>query len=148
MSLFDYAWLIPILPLAAFVFITFLSPIYRDKHVSSTVAIGAMALATLLAFGVAAEGATAGFGQAEVAEHAEEGGEAHFAGFGPAYTRAFDWAATGERVFRMGYYIDAPVALMLAMVTLASLCIHLFSAGYMAEDRRYSRFFSFIALFT
>ncbi|HSH80714.1 MAG TPA: NADH-quinone oxidoreductase subunit L [Herpetosiphonaceae bacterium] len=162
MSFFDYAWLIPLLPLAAFAFITFFSPLYRSKNVSSGVAIAAMLLATLLAWGVAFEGATAGFGAAgaeaahteteageagEGEEHAAEG-EHHFAGFGGAFARSFDWAATGDRTFRMGYQIDAPVAVMLAMVTLASLCIHIFSAGYMAEDRRYGRFFSYIALFT
>ena len=150
MNFFQFAWLIPLLPLAAFVFITVLSPFYRDKNISSTVAIGAMVLATLLAWGVAWQGASSGFGEAEGGRAAETSaaGESHFAGFGGAYTRSFDWAATGTSVFRMGYRIDAPVAAMLAMVTLASLCIHLFSSGYMAEDQRYSRFFSFIALFT
>ena len=168
MNLFDLAWLIPLLPLAAFAFITFFSPFYRTKQVSSSVAIGAMLLATLLAWGIAWQGATTGFGPAETAPAGEtqageenqageageegeapgEGAETHFTGFGGAYTRSFAWAATGESVFRMGYLIDAPVAAMLAMVTLASLCIHLFSSGYMAEDARYSRFFSFISLFT
>src|ERR687886_1870288 len=150
MNFFQFAWLIPLLPLAAFAFITVLSPFYRDKNISSTVAIGAMVLATALAWGVAWQGASSGFGGAEVGRAAETSaaGESHFAGFGGAYTRSFDWAATGTSVFRMGYRIDAPVAAMLAMVTLASLCIHLFSSGYMAEDQRYSRFFSFIALFT
>src|SRR5919202_554431 len=150
MNFFQFAWLIPLLPLAAFAFITVLSPFYRDKNISSTVAIGAMVLATLLAWGVAWQGASSGFGAAEVGRAAgtSAAGESHFAGFGGAYTRSFDWAPTGTGVFRMGYRVDAPVAAMLAMVTLASLCIHLFSSGYMAEDQRYSRFFSFIALFT
>ncbi len=148
MSLFDLAWLIPLLPLAAFVFITILSPFYRAKNISSGVAIGAMVLATILAWGVLFQGASSGFGEAGRAAEAPAAGESHFAGFGGAYARSFDWAATGDTVFRMGYRVDAPVAAMLAMVTLASLCIHLFSAGYMAEDARYSRFFSFIALFT
>src|ERR687886_14371 len=150
MNFFQFAWLIPLLPLVAFAFITVLSPFYRDKNISSTVAIGSMVLATALAWGVAWQGASSGFGGAEVGRAAETSaaGESHFAGFGGAYTQSFDWAATGNSVFRMGYRIDAPVAAMLAMVTLASLCIHLFSSGYMAEDQRYSRFFSFIALFT
>ncbi|MEA2984500.1 MAG: NADH-quinone oxidoreductase subunit, partial [Alphaproteobacteria bacterium] len=159
MNLFELAWLIPLLPLGAFAFITFFSPIYRSKGVSSSVAIGAMLLATILAWGVAWQGGSTGFADGAAGTHAAEttgedthaaegeGGH-HFAGFGDAFTRSFDWAATGTTTFRMGYYIDAPVALMLAMVTLASLCIHIFSSGYMAEDKRYSRFFSFISLFT
>jgi NADH-quinone oxidoreductase subunit L len=137
-----------------------------------------MALATLLALGVLAQSlAPTAFGAAEPAagEQAteaqataeqghseaaapgtgeEEHGAVHFEGFGPARTGSFAWAATGESTFNIGYYIDPPVVLMLAMVTIASLCIHLFSYGYMAHDEypagheRQSRFFSFIALFT
>jgi NADH-quinone oxidoreductase subunit L len=159
MSFLDLAWLIPLLPLAAFVFITFFGPLYRSRIISGWVAIAAMLAATALAWGILFQGATAGFGPAEQAEEhgavvAEDHGPIHFEGFGPAYTRALPWAATGETLFTIGYYIDAPVALMLAMVTLTSLCIHLFSLGYMAHDEyppgheRQSRFFSFIALFT
>ncbi len=162
MNLFEFGWLIPLLPLGAFALITFFSPFYRSKHISSGIAIGAMLLATILAWGIGAQGATDGFhgagteadqtAEGTEAEHAAEGEgggtESHFAGFGGAYQTGFDWAAMGNTIFRMGYYIDAPVAAMLAMVTLASLCIHIFSSGYMAEDKRYSRFFSYISLFT
>src|SRR5687768_3648954 len=79
MNLFEYAWLIPLLPLGAFAFITFFSPFYRNKNVSSGVAIGAMLLATILAWGVAAQGASSGFGPVEAVHagaEAEPGGEA------------------------------------------------------------------------
>ncbi len=159
MNVYDLAWLIPLLPLGAFVFITFFAPLYRSRTISAWAAIAAMLAATGLAWGILFQGATAGFGPAEQVEgHGavaeEQHGAIHFDGFGPAYTRALPWAAIGETTFSMGYYIDAPVALMLAMVTLTSLCIHLFSLGYMAHDEyppgheRQSRFFSFIALFT
>ena len=186
MNFYELAWLIPLLPLAASVFITLLSPFYRSRVISGWVAILAMLAATALAWGILFQSATGGFpggaaephaatshliasastdtvvaqegeGGAQAGEdHAAEGGEEghHFAGFGGAYTRHFAWAATGETTFNIGYYIDAPVALMLAMVTLASFCIHLFSLGYMAHDEypagheRQSRFFSYIALFT
>src|SRR5687768_18605547 len=131
MPFFQLAWLIPVLPLAAFVFITLFSPLYRVKTASSTVAILAMLIATLLAWGLLWQGATQGFGPAETASAEEhEAGETHFAGFGSAYTASVPWTIVGESGFRMGYYVDAPVALMLAMVTLTSLCIHLFSSGY------------------
>jgi NADH-quinone oxidoreductase subunit L len=182
MDFFALAWIIPLLPLGAFVFITFLSPLYRSRVISGSVAIVAMLLAVILAWGILFQSATAGFdssgatteqveapsaeshgegeaagkGEAHSAEGAAEGehGLIHFKGFGGAYSRSFDWAATGETTFRMGYLLDAPVVLMLAMVTLAGFCIHLFSMGYMAHDEypsgheRQSRFFSFIALFT
>jgi NADH-quinone oxidoreductase subunit L len=182
MNFFELAWFIPLLPLAASAFITLFSPFYRSRIVSGWVAILAMLAATGLAWGILFQSATTGFpGGAPAAPHAKaavylasaapgsvvgqaegghgseaEGGEGehHFAGFGGAYTRHVEWAATGETTFDIGYYIDAPVALMLAMVTLASFCIHLFSLGYMAHDEypagheRQSRFFSYIALFT
>ena len=170
MDPFSLAWLIPIFPLAAFVFITFLSPLYKDRRISSWLTIIMMGLAVLLALGVLLQAATAGFPDSPGAEAAEveaapaetgaegeaeaEHGGVHFEDFGGAYSRSFPWAATGETTFNFGYRLDAPVVLMLAMVTIASFCIHLFSLGYMALDEyppgheRQSRFFSFIALFT
>ncbi len=172
MDFFALAWLIPLLPLGAFVFITFFSPLYRSRIISGSVAIVAMLIAVVLAWGILFQAASAGFGagseshaapaeaahgEGTVAEGAEGEGEhggVHFEGFGGAYSQSIAWAATGTTTFNVGYLIDAPVALMLAMVTLAGFCIHLFSMGYMAHDEypagheRQSRFFSFIALFT
>src|SRR3954447_14726691 len=98
MSFFQLAWLIPLLPLAAFLIITFFSPFYRTRQISSGIAIGAMLIATLLAWGVAAEGASGGFGApaAETTSAAPESGS-EFTGFGSAYTVSFDWAATGDQ---------------------------------------------------
>ncbi|GAC1384893.1 MAG: NADH-quinone oxidoreductase subunit L [Herpetosiphon sp.] len=148
MSFFELAWLIPLLPLLAFLITTFFSPLYRDKRTTVIIAVGLMVVATFIAWGVLLQGASGGFGTSP-AEHAGAGAsETVFHGFGGAFTRSFDWASTGTTSFAMGYRIDAPVAAMLAMVTLAATCIHLFSAGYMSEDPRFHRFFSFIALFT
>ena len=177
MDFFALAWIIPLLPLGAFVFITLFSPLYRSRVISGSVAIVAMLIAVVLAWGILFQAATAGFdaggeshaapaeaahseapvarGTETVGAEGEEGhGLVHFEGFGGAYSQSFAWAATGTTTFNIGYLIDAPVALMLAMVTLAGFCIHLFSMGYMAHDEypagheRQSRFFSFIALFT
>ncbi len=37
---------------------------------------------------------------------------------------------------------------MLLMITLVSLCIFIFSAGYMAEDRNFTRFFAYLSFFS
>ncbi|WP_026371007.1 NADH-quinone oxidoreductase subunit L [Kallotenue papyrolyticum] len=166
MDFFAIAWLIPLLPLLAFVAITLLAPFYRSRLISAWLAIGAMLIATLLAWGLLIQGVATLFAPghsehallasttAHATPQADEHGAAHFAGFGPAYSVSLPWTVAGESLVRFGYRIDAPVALMLAMVTLASFCIHLFSLGYMARDEyppgheRQSRFFSFIALFT
>lgn len=150
MDFFNLAWLIPLLPLGAFLFITCCLPLYRSKQVSDTVAIAAMLAATILAWGVLLRGATRGFQCVPAVQLPPilAGASGPFAGFGDACSRSFLWMTTGQHSIRMGYYLDAPVALMLAMVTTISLLIHLYTAGYMAEDPRYSRFFSYISFFT
>ncbi len=177
MPFFDLAWLIPLLPLAAFALITLVPAIGRSRQASYTTAIAMLAVATVLAWGVLAQAATEGFPTAPATEasaahsmvasaqtgssdapllaaEAEGGHEESIANFGNYYRKAVAWAPTGTSTFELGYRLDAPVALMLAMVTLAALCIHIFSVGYMAHDeypaghQRQSRFFSYIALFT
>jgi len=136
------AWLIPALPLLACALITF-TPLRRSNVGSGWVAIGLMGLATLLALGLLAATAQAGAGQGAAVE-----GTQGFAFPEPVLVQRFAWAPTGTGSFAMGLYVDGAVAAMLAMVTIASTCIHLFSLGYMAANARQSRFFSFIALFT
>src|SRR3954468_15388120 len=47
----------------------------------------------------------------------------------------------------LGIYVDSLTVLMFFMITLVSTLVHLFSIGYMAEDKRYPRFFTYLALF-
>lgn len=147
----DNAWLIPFLPLLGCVIITF-SPIRRNGQLSGWLASGLMLLATLLAVGllsaVAAHGAEAvAHGAEATTEHAVEEGHG-FSFSPPAVVQRWAWAPTGSTSFAMGVYIDGAAAAMLAMVTITSTCIHFFSIGYMAANRRQGRFFSFISLFT
>src|SRR5690348_18220814 len=37
---------------------------------------------------------------------------------------------------------------MMAVVTFVSLCVHLYTIGYMSDDPGYTRFFAYISLFT
>jgi len=48
----------------------------------------------------------------------------------------------------MGFLIDPLTAIMLIVVTSISLAVHVYSAGYMHGDPGYSRYFSFLSLFT
>jgi NADH-quinone oxidoreductase subunit L len=141
----ELAWLIPFLPLVGFAIIT-LTPARHNKLLSAWLATGLMVVATVVALGVGLAVAQG----AEAAPHgAEEAAESVFAFPAPSIVQTFRWAPTGgDDALTMGYYIDPMVAAMLVMVTIASTCIHLFSIGYMAEDRRQARFFSFISLFT
>ncbi len=48
----------------------------------------------------------------------------------------------------LGVQIDNLAAIMLVVVTLISTLVHYFSIGYMKDDIRYSRYFSFLGLFS
>jgi NADH-quinone oxidoreductase subunit L len=154
MSFFlTYAWLIPALPLLACALITF-TPLRRSGLASGWAAIALMGLATALAIGLlaaTAQGLAIRDGQPvtlAAAEHGEGEGHAGFVFPEPNVVQRFVWAAAGATPLLMGVYVDTPVAAMLAMVTVAATCIHVFSLGYMAANPRRGRFFSFIALFT
>ena len=49
---------------------------------------------------------------------------------------------------QVGFLIDRLTALMMAVVTFVSLCVHVYTIGYMHDDPGYKRFFSYISLFT
>jgi proton-translocating NADH-quinone oxidoreductase chain L len=51
------------------------------------------------------------------------------------------------RFLDIGIYVDSVTVLMFFMVTLISTLIHIFSIGYMAEDKRFGRFFTYLSLF-
>jgi NADH-quinone oxidoreductase subunit L len=50
--------------------------------------------------------------------------------------------------FNVGFLIDNLSAMMMVVVTFVSLMVHIYTVGYMADDPGYSRFFSYISLFT
>ena len=58
------------------------------------------------------------------------------------------WAVAGGVKMAIGFLIDPLTALMLIVVTFVSLMVHIYTIGYMADDDGYSRFFSYICLFT
>jgi NADH-quinone oxidoreductase subunit L len=62
----------------------------------------------------------------------------------PVYT----WLISDGIHFQVGFLIDRLSALMMVVVTFVSLCVHVYTIGYMADDSGYQRFFSYIALFT
>src|SRR6185369_4234279 len=60
----------------------------------------------------------------------------------------FRWFTYGEQVLRLGWLLDPLAAAMLVMITLVGLCIFVFSTGYMAEDKNFSRFFAYLSFFS
>ncbi len=60
----------------------------------------------------------------------------------------YTWLVSGDIQFNVGFLIDNLSAMMMVVVTFVSLMVHIYTIGYMAEDAGYTRFFSYISLFT
>ena len=63
---------------------------------------------------------------------------------GPVYT----WLVSDGLRMEIGFLVDRLSALMMVVVTFVSLMVHVYTIGYMHEDPGYTRFFSYISLFT
>lgn len=121
------AWLIPVIPLAAFVAIIFLGPRLRSN--AAYVAIAAIAGSFLISVGVGFE---------------------WFLVHGAHQPVEFlaPWAPVGLDVVTMGFTVDSLTVMMLFVVTIVSMMVQIFSVGYMHGDERYPRFFAYLSLFT
>src|SRR5437588_6814765 len=60
----------------------------------------------------------------------------------------FNWFTFGNQPLRIGFLLDPLAAAMMLMITLVGLCIFVFSIGYMAGDKNFSRFFTYRACFS
>jgi NADH-quinone oxidoreductase subunit L len=58
------------------------------------------------------------------------------------------WMTSGSLKFAIGFLVDPLTALMITVVSFVSLMVHIYTIGYMADDPGYTRFFSYISLFT
>ncbi len=60
----------------------------------------------------------------------------------------YTWLVSDGVTMRVGFLIDRLSGLMMAVVSFVSLCVHVYTIGYMHEDAGYQRFFAYISLFT
>src|SRR5207244_6920514 len=60
----------------------------------------------------------------------------------------YTWLQSGDLKLSIGFLIEPPTTTMMLVVTFASLMVHVYTIGYMADDPGYTRFFSYISLFT
>ena len=116
--------LIPLLPLLAFVVLSFAGHVLKDRaHLIAVPAVGLSFLLSVLALSEVAGGRVLDI---------------------PLYT----WAASGDLTIRLGLYVDQLTAAMLLLVTIVSGLVHVYIIGYMHGEPGYARFFANIALFT
>ena len=119
-----FPWLILFLPLLSVAVITLFT--LRSKVLSSLISIGAVVAGFVLTcLFVAANG------------------------FHPEVTEtSISWLSIGGLSVDFGLKLDALSMMMLFIVTGVGGAIHIYSYGYMHEDRSMSRFFAFMSLFT
>ena len=121
----DYLWMIPAVPLAASLVILSLSNA-RHKNAAALAVIGQVVALALSVLAFAATLQVPGF----------------------RAVRNFTWFTFGEQTLRLGFVLDPLAAAMLVMITLVGLCIFVFSIGYMAEDKDFTRFFAYLSFFS
>src|SRR5438034_5097807 len=121
----SHLWLIPAVPLAASLIILSLSNARRKSAAALALFGQALALAlSILAFVPTLQ----------------------LPGF--RSVQNFTWFTFGEETLLLGFVLDPLAAVMLVMITLVGLCIFLFSVGYMADDKNFTRFFAYMSFFS
>lgn len=123
----NLAWLTPVLPALAFVLIAFVTK--RLKLVSAVVAIAAMFLSFAISVGVLWEVLTYQVTMEAPVEY------------------AVNWLTVPVHI-EAGVLVDPLTAVMLFVVTCIALLVEIYSIGYMHGDPGFSRFFSYLSLFS
>ncbi|MGH2573458.1 MAG: NADH-quinone oxidoreductase subunit L [Actinomycetota bacterium] len=119
-----FAWIIPALPMAAFFIILFFGK--RLPGRGAQVGIGAVAIGFVISLVVLG----------------------HFVAGGEAVERSLPFFEVGSFRIQVGQNVDGLAAVMFVVVTLVSLCVQVYSTGYMRGDKRYTWYFAALSLFT
>src|SRR6187399_2983927 len=65
----------------------------------------------------------------------------------PLVETAYAWTVIGGRSFEIAFWFDRLTAVMALIVTGVGSLIHIYSTGYMKEDKSYARYFAYLNLF-
>ncbi|MEE9153379.1 MAG: proton-conducting transporter membrane subunit, partial [candidate division NC10 bacterium] len=121
-------WLVPTLPLAGFVVITLVGRRLPRLWVG-LVACGSVGIAFALSLGLF-------FHLVNLAPHLRH-----------LRQELFTWIAVGDLQVSAGFLLDPLSTVMILVVSGVGSVIHLYSVGYMGEDRDYARYFAYLNLF-
>lgn len=58
------------------------------------------------------------------------------------------WISSGDLSVNWSLYLDSLTAIMLVVINVVSCLVHIYSIGYMSEDKSINRFMSYLSLFT
>ncbi|PSB13994.1 NADH-quinone oxidoreductase subunit L [filamentous cyanobacterium CCP2] len=130
-SIYEYAWLIPVLPLAGAMIlglglVSYNKAMNALRKPSAVFIVSLLGAAMVLSFAIL---------WSQVQGH-------------PPYTRLIDWAAAGDFHLTMGYTVDRLTAMMLVIVTTVAFFVMVYTDGYMAHDPGYVRFYAYLSLFS
>ncbi len=117
------AFLIPLLPLLAFVVTIFFGRRLRGNSAAAP-AITAAAMSAGISFAML-----------------------FYVISGRGVDVSYPWFATGNYLISLGATVDPLGALMLVVVSVVGLLVEIYSVGYMHGDVRFSRYFAYISLF-
>ncbi len=121
----ETAYLIPVYPLFAFTVIIFFTR--WNEKLSSAISIGAILIGLVHSVGVLL---------ALISRH------------GLPYEVSVPFIQHPKILLEVGMWIDPLTAVMLVVVAIVSSCVQVYSLGYMHGDPRWSRYFSYLSLFT
>jgi len=130
-QLYQYAWLIPVLPLAGAMLVG-LGLISLNHKTNKLRQLNAIFVVSLLGASMVLSFALL---WSQVQGH-------------PAYTFSLEWARAGDFYLQMGYTIDQLTSLMLVIVTTVAFLVMIYTDGYMAHDPGYVRFYAYLSLFS
>jgi NADH-quinone oxidoreductase subunit L len=69
------------------------------------------------------------------------------AGGAPLVDVAYTWFSAGKASFEVSFWFDRLTAVMVLIVTGVGSLIHIYSIGYMHEDKSYARYFAYLNVF-
>lgn len=118
----QYAWLIPAMPLLAFLVIVALT--YRKPILSAFVAVTGTAVSLVISLAVLAATINGWEGEIRV-----------------------NWLDLGTLKLELGVLVDPMGAVMFVVVTVIALLVLIYSFGYMHGDQGFARFYAFLSLF-
>ena len=130
-QLYQYAWLIPLLPLLGAMLvgiglISFNKATNNLRQIVSVFIVSIIGTTMVLSFALF---------WSQIHGHA-------------TYGRAIEWASAGDFHLQMGYTIDHLTSLMLVIVTTVAFLVMIYTDGYMAHDPGYVRFYAYLSIFS
>lgn len=130
-ALYQYAWLIPVLPLLGATvvgvgLISFNQFTNRLRQLNAVFIISLLGASMVLSFALL-------WSQLQGHE---------------SYLYLIEWAAAGNFHLQMGYTIDHLTALMCVIVTSVAFLVMIYTDGYMAHDPGYVRFYAYLSIFS